>query len=128
MTGDNVAALTELSDIVGVIGPNALAILLDQARGLRKGVPYGDFEDDGRDQPLNASEEARDGVTYVTDAIRKIRRDIEQTVKGGDYKSAMALTNRLVLLKETRTAFRLAQRLLLQVKRSAEQPEIGGGE
>jgi hypothetical protein len=116
MTGATVAGTVELAEIFAEIGPNAQTILLDQARGLRKGKAYGDFDDD-RDRVKEAAEEARDGVTYLDDALRRTRIELDAAIKSGDAKPIVALANRIALLKQTREAFRSAQRLLLKCKK-----------
>lgn len=65
-------AAIALIGILGKIGPNALEMLLDVARGHEIGLPYGDWDNSARDYVTDGKQEGRDGINYCSAEMRRL--------------------------------------------------------
>jgi hypothetical protein len=74
LSTEQMRALETIAVAMPKFGPRALALLVETAEGLVVGAPYGDWApSDGRDRPVEARAEARDGRLYVTDELSRAR-------------------------------------------------------
>lgn len=64
-------ALTGIAAALGKLGPNAVQMLVEAAKGHEVGIPYGDWPEtewpqlEGRDMLTEACAESRDGQNYL---------------------------------------------------------------
>jgi hypothetical protein len=115
------AALEAIATVLPKLGPNAVQMLVEAARGHEVGVPYGDWPEtewpqvDGRDMLTEACAESRDGQNYL----------IAEELKTLKYLSE---------IRKARAAFRAAHNALCladtirpEALRPPAEPMLAGG-
>lgn len=100
-------AAVAILECLPALGENALALLVDQAKGLELGAPqYGDFVADAtRDLAAEAKAEARDGCNYTRRKIVELKdeiaawEDLIPTFTCDQAQAASMTTQRVIQLK-----------------------------
>lgn len=106
------------------VGPVAQDMIVDDVRGHRAGVSYGDW-DDSKDRVQDSLEETRDEANYLMAEIRRLKKQIKGLLPHETFPQVYSLVKRLSMVHSARNAGQLSRRLLMQVKHHESQP-VGG--